>query len=325
MDEDRDQFPSEDQSAAEPIGRRLRLRRESMNLSLEDAARRLHLDMAVLQALESEDFSSLPGSAYIKGYLRSYAQMLGIDPRELIDSYQSAFQPTDPELKPAVSSAAEYLGQRGRAYAIGSAVALVLILVAAWWYAHSTAPPAPQTAETPGQAGTGAAVTLANPTTVTPAMPAMSSTPTQANGVPMPSRSVQPAATPLPFPASASKPASTALPSEATATGAVVTATPPARENPADERRLELTLTHRSWVQIDDAKHRQLAYGLWSAGTHRVLQGTPPFSVFLGYAQGVQISLDGQAVDIKPYIRTNHTARFHLNVSPGETSVKSSP
>lgn len=325
MDEDRNQLPSEDQTAAERIGLRLRSRRESMNLTLEDAAKQLHLDVSVLRALEEDDFPALPGPAYIKGYLRSYAQMLGMDSQELIHSYQSTFLPSEPELKPAVSYSPEYMGQRGRSYAIGSAVALVLILLAAWWYAHSHATHTPPMAK--GADQMKGPQTAMKPISVAPAMPIASTSLPPSTTVSPQSRAMLPstttkANTSLPIPASPPAASPTATPSRST-TSAVNVA--PAGENPVDELRLVLTLTHRSWVQIDDAKHHQLAYGLLPAGTHQVLQGTPPFSVFLGYAQGVQLKLDGHAVDMTPYIRSNHTARFHLNASPGGANIKSSP
>ena len=43
---------------------------------------------ALLRALESEEWDALPGHAYVKGFLRTYAQLLGLDADALVDEYR---------------------------------------------------------------------------------------------------------------------------------------------------------------------------------------------------------------------------------------------
>jgi cytoskeleton protein RodZ len=55
------------------IGARLRSAREQRALTILQAAEKLHVDPRVLDALESEDFSSLGADVFVRGHLRRYA------------------------------------------------------------------------------------------------------------------------------------------------------------------------------------------------------------------------------------------------------------
>ncbi|NMC73999.1 MAG: helix-turn-helix domain-containing protein [Geobacteraceae bacterium] len=61
------------------VGSRLRLAREKKGLSLEDAARVTRISKGYLDALEEGNYSRLPSDAYARGFLRAYAQFLGIE------------------------------------------------------------------------------------------------------------------------------------------------------------------------------------------------------------------------------------------------------
>jgi cytoskeleton protein RodZ len=70
------------------IGDRLREARESQGLSLDDAAADLRARVDQLRALEEERFTEFGGDVYAKGFLRSYATELGLDPEPLLDTYR---------------------------------------------------------------------------------------------------------------------------------------------------------------------------------------------------------------------------------------------
>ncbi len=63
-------------------GARLRAARERAGWSVEQVAQRLRLSPSQIVALESGRREDLPPAAYVRGYLRSYAQLLGLDPQE---------------------------------------------------------------------------------------------------------------------------------------------------------------------------------------------------------------------------------------------------
>ena len=60
-------------------------RREELRWSLDEAATRLKLTPRQVSALEANDFASLPGMASVRGFVRSYAKALGLDPDPLLD------------------------------------------------------------------------------------------------------------------------------------------------------------------------------------------------------------------------------------------------
>jgi cytoskeleton protein RodZ len=74
------------------IGGRLRRAREQRGLSLRDAAQRTKLTIHVLQAIERNDFSSLPGGMFRKAYVRTLAVEVGLDPDEIAADYSASFE-----------------------------------------------------------------------------------------------------------------------------------------------------------------------------------------------------------------------------------------
>ncbi|MCK6585274.1 MAG: helix-turn-helix domain-containing protein, partial [Anaerolineales bacterium] len=72
----------------ETIGQRLKREREARYISLEKAAEETRIRRAFLQALEADDFSVMPSAAQGRGFLRNYAEYLGVDIDELIAEIQ---------------------------------------------------------------------------------------------------------------------------------------------------------------------------------------------------------------------------------------------
>ncbi len=79
------------------LGKRLREAREAKGLEIAQVAEFLKVRRAVLEALEECRFDELPEPALARGYLRRYAQLLGLDPTPLLALYPMA---TTPELPP---------------------------------------------------------------------------------------------------------------------------------------------------------------------------------------------------------------------------------
>jgi cytoskeleton protein RodZ len=87
------------------IGGRLQRAREKCGLSLQDLAGRTKLSIGVLRAIERNDFKSLPAGVYRKGYLRSLAGEVGLDPAEIAADYDREFDPgTGPLTQAAISA-----------------------------------------------------------------------------------------------------------------------------------------------------------------------------------------------------------------------------
>lgn len=77
-----------EKSLAASIGNLLQTARLSRGLSLEDIAQRTFIKLHYLQALEQEQFESLPAPVYTSGYIRQVARLLGLDDAPLIQNYQ---------------------------------------------------------------------------------------------------------------------------------------------------------------------------------------------------------------------------------------------
>lgn len=82
------QQPSRDEpERLDGIGARLRGAREAQGRTLEECAAALKARPGQIQALESETFSSFGGDIYVRGFLRSYGALLGLDTAELLAAY----------------------------------------------------------------------------------------------------------------------------------------------------------------------------------------------------------------------------------------------
>lgn len=69
------------------FGRYLEQARELRGVSLEEVARVTKISPGTLRAIEADHFERVPGRVYMIGYLRAYAQAVGLDPDEVVLRY----------------------------------------------------------------------------------------------------------------------------------------------------------------------------------------------------------------------------------------------
>ena len=72
-----------------PIGEQLRAVRERKGLTLERVADETNIAKRYLTGLETEDFTVFPGDPYVIGFLRNYAEYLGLSSDELVSTYKN--------------------------------------------------------------------------------------------------------------------------------------------------------------------------------------------------------------------------------------------
>jgi transcriptional regulator with XRE-family HTH domain len=104
------------------FGERLRHERETRNTTIEEIAAATGIHRGFLEALETNDFQSLPGRAFGKFYLRAYAEILDFDPEPLIVHYDrerrreppEAYErpPDEPTLRKVEASLARWRAER---------------------------------------------------------------------------------------------------------------------------------------------------------------------------------------------------------------------
>lgn len=196
---------SEPDVAASP-GELLRRQREAMALSRDEVAEALNLRPAVIDGLERDDYEEVPIATYRRGYLRSYANLLGIDPAPVLAAYrarsggeeqESKVTPVHVVNKPP-SKLGAWLFRLATLLVIAGMVGLTLM----WWQSRGGSEP-----PTPGD-NAPVAVDSLDGTTITeggdaPATSSTSSTSAPATG---PRRSPPPAPrrpTPAPTPPTA--------------------------------------------------------------------------------------------------------------------------
>jgi signal transduction histidine kinase len=108
------------------IGTSLRQAREQRGLRLAEVETRTHIRSRYLQALEDERFDLLPGEAYVKGFLRTYAEALGLDANLYVAEYTERYAHED-ELPLAPRPVARVRRPRRFPYAAISVAALVAL------------------------------------------------------------------------------------------------------------------------------------------------------------------------------------------------------
>jgi cytoskeleton protein RodZ len=69
------------------------------HLDIADVESKTKIRAKYLRALENEEFGMLPGPTFVKTFLRTYAEALGLDPQVLVEEYRSTYESRD-ELEP---------------------------------------------------------------------------------------------------------------------------------------------------------------------------------------------------------------------------------
>ena len=70
--------------SSETPGKKLAAAREGWELSVQEVAENLNLGVHIIEAVEADEYEKLPGSTFARGYIRAYANLLRLDPDELI-------------------------------------------------------------------------------------------------------------------------------------------------------------------------------------------------------------------------------------------------
>ncbi len=82
------------------VGETLRDARNRRKLDLSEVEAAIKIRVRYLQAIENEEWDALPGGAYTRGFIRTYAGYLGLDGERLADDYRRSVEPQGPERAP---------------------------------------------------------------------------------------------------------------------------------------------------------------------------------------------------------------------------------
>ncbi len=332
-------------------GETLRQARENKGWSLPEVAIKLNLTQVSLANLEAGAFDKLPGHTFARGYIRAYAKLLGMDQAPLVQAFDQVTgthaQGSDVH---SLGRIEEPVRLSHNILRIVSLVLLVVVIGGGffWWQdqtslrgkdlaslamehvevesadgttqIHQLDEPEDQAVSESekgeetvlnldqGQAATDPAATPASAEAAapSPAAAAVAAAPVVAPAAPVAMVPVAPA------PVAPATPATPAAPVASVATVAPTAPVAPATPAPGTGAgKVHMQFVADCWTQLTDGNGKVLFSGLKRKGDSLDLSGKPPFSLRLGFARGVQVSYNGQAVDVAPFT-SGETARLKL-------------
>ncbi|MFO1309198.1 MAG: helix-turn-helix domain-containing protein [Burkholderiales bacterium] len=298
------------EAAAPPTaGAILARAREAAGLTLDDVAMQLKLAPRQVTAIERDDYASLPGRTFVRGFVRNYARLLKLD----VDATLAALPgegATAALDRPTLAATTRAIGElptehapragTGK-WAIPLVLAAIVAIAALYEFSRPPAPAAPtvpvpanppaQATEPPASGAPAGMSAMTEPGTTSTPLP----NPVTAGDAPASAPpAVQPAAPSATVPSSPAPPAPAAVP--ATASG----------------NQLALRFRGTSWVEVRDRTGNVVLSMTGNDGATREIGVSPPGEIVVGNAAGVEASWRGKPLDIAAQARQN-VARVRLD------------
>ena len=279
------------------VGAYLRQLREARGVSLEEIARITRVNPAYLQALEADDYASLPVPVFTRGFIRAYCQALGEPPDQANALFDGRGEPSSPGADPAAPAPARSAGTprpvsetpRNRGPVLVSFILLVVLGIALFavtlaLQSGREAPESPRAARSTPLSEPSAVPTRPMPSVAVPGPGPVTGGAPASGATSTPGVASTPGV-PAPAPAAPSSPASGAVPQARPA--------PSAPGTPG--YRLVARTVEPTWmcVRTEDGKTSEETI---PAGETREWFSTGPFTLTIGNAGGVALELNGRAL-----------------------------
>lgn len=127
---------AQDPGIGPQIGASLRDARRRLGLEVKQVEEKTKIRARYIRALENEEWETLPAPAYIRGFLRTYGAMLGLDGETLADEYRRRHEGAAPPGSPAAEPLLSERGRSGvRPPSRGPLIAIVLLAIVAVLFA----------------------------------------------------------------------------------------------------------------------------------------------------------------------------------------------
>ncbi len=277
------------ESLAPKVGVLLAKARKSQKLSVEDVAASLRLSIAKINALEADDFLVISDPTLARGFIRSYARLLKLDPEPLLIAHRQLISaeivnPIGVKTE-VVSSPIQPSNLTTKSIILGLVFVAIISLV--WFFAYHN--------------DSGSDITEVNVSTVT-----QESLPQQA--LPVAEREVKnnEQITELQLPHEAAS--SNSEPS----TTLEKTANEPAKAEPMKKVsvgsslvRVKLVFTGNAWVSVKDKSGNTVYDKTAKAGGEEYVEGVPPLKFHIGNVSATQVFFNGETVDLSPNTYNN--------------------
>ncbi|WP_292991634.1 cytoskeleton protein RodZ [Pantoea sp.] len=330
---------TQENSALQSTGERLRLAREQMGLTQQNVAERLCLKLSTVRDIEEDKSPADLATTFLRGYIRSYARLVHIPEEELLPMMAKQTPIRSSKIEPMQSFS---LGKRrkkrdGWLMIFTWLVVFVVVgLTGAWWWQNHKASQddlVPMTDQSSSGSDNGQSIPLGESSgdSAAPAAPDESNTTTSNNSATTAPASAAPAAsatnnaTPSQPDATSNtvvSPSQAPVENSAAAPAATHSSTSPASPMPvgaaavsepaADPNAVVMTFNADCWLEVSDATGKKLFSGIQRSGGKLSLAGTPPYRLKIGAPSAVQVQYQNQPVDLSRFIRNNQVARLTL-------------
>jgi len=255
--------------------------RKQQNRTVEEIADELNLSATQIRTIELDQSEGLPEPTYVRGYIRSYARLLGLNVEEVLDHYLNPNWQKGTRLDDmprGIGSASE--SDSNGFFTPGKVVIFIVFIaiVGFLWFS-------------------GKLDGLLNRQTTTLVTPAATVVEANSSSVSSTVEESQPTES------------LTITDSEQPESNPVNDADNEIASTP--ENQLNLTFTDTSWVDIRDGDGNRLAYKSYAQGEDLSVSAVTPMSVFIGNAKAVSATLNGASYDISQY-REGVYARFTI-------------
>lgn len=296
------------------VGESLREARVAAGWTVGEIASRLNLTETAVESIEGNQFDRLPGTTFARGYIRSYAKILGLDADQLAKNF-------DQQVGAGISAkAVQSIDRVSEARRVSrgmmqfSLLVILLIVLAAGYYAWQTFNATETAADNQATAfdrveieradGTVHVQTLDEPEDQAVALALDSNAESDLEAAKLlETLSAVAEAEEVEQPEElAANPQDSAEAIEETQTESALA---------PGMAAIDLAFSDDCWIRIVDADGKEISSGLQRAGDNLALTGKAPLDVRLGYAAGVSILYNGQPVNFDSAIR-GATARFKL-------------
>ncbi|WP_339487500.1 RodZ family helix-turn-helix domain-containing protein [Pseudomonas sp. EL_65y_Pfl2_R95] len=313
-------------------GETLRLAREAKSWSIAEAAAQLNLTPERLGQIEAGEFDKLPGTTFARGYLRTYAKLLGVDQAEIVKEFDqftgSSVAASNVQSLGRIEEPVNY-SQKVLRF-VSFAMLVVLGTVGFFWWQEQAKRQSDEASmagiehvEVEGADGSTqihaldepedqAVIAAQNETQLD--LPGTGDSLTESPEPESDDATLDPANTEAAAPEIAeSTPPATPTEAPAAAAQTQPAATEAAPAAVAGEGNVSINFTANCWLQLTDANGKVVYSGLKKAGESLNVSGKAPLQLRLGFASGAQVTYNGQAVDVAPYT-SGETARVKLGL-----------
>ncbi|MGD8925659.1 MAG: DUF4115 domain-containing protein [Thioalkalispiraceae bacterium] len=317
MSEHTEETVSEEQEAATVAlpGHRLKHTREDLRLTKDEVAHHLHLDVRIVEALESDNYDELPSPAYICGYLRSYARILKLPEDEIVNAYSKGHEINAALIPESVSIEPEKHINPALFKPVIIIILVVIVAAGLMWLAENLhifdVKPVSEstTIEVPVPEDTGSVIE--RPAQVQEQIQ-------QYNAEQSAIEQIQQSGAKLETAPSESDNLDNA---DDTAESSPLLIDENSTVVNANEVRtqanvgdLKLIYNADSWTEVTDAAGERHVYRLVNKGSEIYVDGVPPFTILLGNADGVEVYYKSKLFNHKRYQR-NEIAYFRLGTA----------